>query len=91
MIVQIFCFGMDEDDSKRSTFQKGTKKQRVATADTSSKAPVPTKLTLNHKSGFRGDSRWIGFDVCQSDGADFLVAVSEKGSLYVIENAPEKI
>ena len=50
-------------------------------------ANTPGKLIRNRTSGFRGDARWVGSDVVRRDGKDFVVAISEAGSLYVAWDA----
>ena len=50
-------------------------------------------LFQNHHCGFRGDSRWIGISMLSDTQSydiecrDVIVAASESGSLYVVENA----
>ncbi|ETV97021.1 hypothetical protein H310_09856 [Aphanomyces invadans] len=48
----------------------------------------PTILQMNHRLGFRGDSRWVGLDVVQDiTGDDLAIGACESGSVYAIHPA----
>ncbi len=54
---------------------------------TEAKEYSPSILQMNHRLGFRGDSRWIGLDVVSRGNCDLAVGACESGSVYAIEPA----
>ncbi|KAF0698345.1 Aste57867_11023 [Aphanomyces stellatus] len=51
----------------------------------------PSILQMNHRLGFRGDSRWIGLDVAGANGDDMAVGICESGSAYAIRPAQHMV
>ncbi|KAG9401831.1 hypothetical protein AC1031_007540 [Aphanomyces cochlioides] len=51
----------------------------------------PSILQMNHRLGFRGDSRWIGLDVLGQDGQDMALGICEGGSAYAVAPAQHMV
>lgn len=84
MPTTCYAVGLDND------ILCGRWKAEPSTVNTSS---YKNMLFQNHHCGFRGDSRWVGMSIFNNvehydqNSGDVIVAASESGSLYVVENA----
>jgi len=84
MPTTCYAVGLDND------ILCGRWKAEPSTVNTSSYKNI---LFQNHHCGFRGDSRWVGMSIFNNvehydqNSGDVIVAASESGSLYVVENA----
>ena len=61
--------------------------QASVVARTHAPLPVGSRLHESHHLGVKSDARWVGVAVCPSADSDGLLGISDRGSIYSIQDA----